>query len=173
VPHHGRDSPGLPTPSAGLHTLSFAAGQEFEASRSGANIRSPSRRRPGSIVPSLRNLEAMAMPYQWSCPGEMDPGLPHGSSPWAEGPRGDEKTCAREFLLSLFAKSACPRTAPSGEGELFDACQMDRHRTTIGSAALISGEHLGSQLGNLDDDVGRQVGSAGCDADRLGTWGLI
>jgi hypothetical protein len=42
----------------------------------------------GHIMPLLRSFQAVTIPYQWPCPGEMGPGLR----------RGDEKTGPRSIL---------------------------------------------------------------------------
>jgi hypothetical protein len=39
------------------------------------------------VIPAEAGIYLSTAPYR----GTMGPGLPHGTRPWAEGPRGDDK----------------------------------------------------------------------------------
>jgi hypothetical protein len=56
------------------------------------------RRRPGSTVlqvfDSMDGVSPVLNALGRLCCGAMDPGLPHGTSPWAEGPRDDDHASA-------------------------------------------------------------------------------
>src|SRR6266571_6170509 len=56
----------------------------------------------------------------------MDPGLPHGSSPWAEGPRDDNHTIIEQFRITLRVAAGL---APQTELFLHDAVgEAEQHR---------------------------------------------
>src|SRR5260370_18541357 len=91
-----------------------------------------SRRRPGSIYQSATCPQRSHKPLNSVSCTAMDPGLPHGSSPWAEGPRDDSVYSNRKitnYLKALLNSRVAAGLAPQAELFLHDPVgKAEQHR---------------------------------------------